>query len=448
MEERVRMLRWVVRCFLLLWLVYLVVFGVWYLQEPVYVGRFLSYPYRRPIMTVRWYAPLARVKGKLRRKKADRVASSVGSRARHEEKGVRKKRGSWFLGAKARAGRLGFGIPEEARDRSEIKGKEAKRGGIPLEALRRAEAYAERTRASAFLVMHRGELIVERYWRGHHRTALSNSMSMAKTILALLVGVALEEGKLRSVEEQIAAYLPMWKHDQRGSIRIKHLLEMTSGLRGDGRMRNPWSDVVRLYHTPDIQKALDRIPMIHAAGSVFEYKDVDSQVLGLVLERATGIPYAQYVSEKLWQPLGGSDAFVWLDREGGAAKTSCCLFATARDWARVGQLILERGRRGERQIIPKAWLEAMLKPSFREPSYGYQIWRSVSPNDPPYPAGFSAPPSPFLAEDMVYLEGIFGQFVYILPSQGLVIVRLGEGTWRWQDETLPNLLFSALQGAG
>jgi CubicO group peptidase (beta-lactamase class C family) len=438
------MLRWVVRCFLLLWLVYLVVFGVWYLQEPVYVSRFLSYPYRRPIMTVRWYAPLARVKGRLRRKKAENVASSVGSGARQGGTGARKKRG-WFLEAGARTQKVFFGSLA-SRQRSEGKAKEAMRGGIPMEALQRAEAYAERTRASALLIMRHGELIMERYWRGHHRTALSNSMSMAKTILALLVGVALEEGKLRSLDEQIAAYLPMWKHDQRGSIRIKHLLEMTSGLRGDGRMRDPWSDVVRLYHTPDILATLERIPKIHAAGSVFEYKDVDSQVLGLVLERATGIPYAQYLSEKIWQPLGGSDAFVWLDREGGAAKTSCCLFATARDWARVGQLILDRGRRGEQQIIPKAWIEAMLKPSFREPSYGYQIWRSVSPNDPPYPAGFSAPPSPFLAEDMVYLEGIFGQFVYILPSQGLVIVRLGEGTWRWQDETLPNLLFSALQG--
>src|SRR5262249_42757913 len=142
-----------------------------------------------------------------------------------------------------------------------------------------------------------------------------------------------------------------------------------------------------------------RTPLACEPGSRFDYHSINTQALSIILERATGRRYADYLSEKVWQPLGASDASVWLDGPGGEAKTFCCLFATARDWARVGLLILHEGRVGGRQVVPAEWVRRMLTPSANEPDYGYHIWlgrHGVRREDRD---------EEFLADDVVYVDG-------------------------------------------
>ncbi|MBD0266863.1 MAG: serine hydrolase [Cyanobacteria bacterium Co-bin8] len=319
---------------------------------------------------------------------------------------------------------------------------QAQTSSIPAAALREVSRFAQAQNSTALIVLHRGQVVLEEYWQGYSPASLSNSMSMAKSILALLIGIAIEEGHIGSVEDRVADYIPEWANDSRGDLTLADLLYMQSGLRNDDRTNTPASDLVNLYLSSNVEKKALHIPQVMLPRQVYDYNNVNSQVLSIVLERATGETYADYLSSRLWQPLQASDAFVWLDRPGGQAKTFCCLFATPSDWVRVGQLLLNRGRVGSRQVVPEHWINQMLQESPIEPTFGYHIWIKARTAD--YPNVDQAASAPFLATDTVYLDGRGHQRVYIIPSQELVIVRIGELPAAWDDAVLPNLLLKSL----
>jgi CubicO group peptidase (beta-lactamase class C family) len=311
--------------------------------------------------------------------------------------------------------------------------------GIRADALARAADYAERKNSSALLVVHDGEVVAEHYWRGHDAGSVTNSMSMAKTVVGLLVGIAIDEGKIASVDEPAAKYLTEWAGDGRRRITVRHLLQMASGLADAEHDDDPFSPVGRMYLGSDALAAVAKTPLAFEPGTRFDYNSIATQALSVVLERATGKRYAEYLSEKLWLPLGASDASVWLDREEGHAKTFCCLFTTARDWARVGLLILNEGRVGGRQVVPSAWVREMLTPSPREEDYGYQIWLGRQGSRR------GDREEEFLAGDVIYLDGKFKQRVYVVPSRKLVVVRLGEQARGWDDAHLVNAVLRGLE---
>jgi CubicO group peptidase (beta-lactamase class C family) len=309
---------------------------------------------------------------------------------------------------------------------------------IRADALAGAAEYAERKNSSALLVVHHGAIVAEHYWRDQTPDSLTNSMSMAKTVVGLLVGIAIAEGQIGSVDEPACKYLPEWAGDGRRRITVRHLLQMASGLADAEHNDDPLSPIGTMYLGTDSLAVVAGTPLACEPGSRFEYNSINTQALSVVLERATGRRYADYLSEKLWQPLGASDAAVWLDRPGGEAKTFCCLFATARDWARVGLLILHEGRAGGRQVVPADWVRQMLTPSSQEPDYGYHIWlgrQGVRREDRD---------EEFLADDIVYLDGKMKQRVYVVPSRDLVIVRVGEQARGWDDAYLPNAVLRGL----
>ncbi|MCB9639531.1 MAG: serine hydrolase [Myxococcales bacterium] len=400
------------------------------IREPAYTWRFLTYPFRRPITTVRWYDPLEKIPGHPRAP----LPLHPALRKKWDDLLKRSPKLRWL------ASSMYFEHPSSQPHEPPPPSKEL----APLhpKAQKALDRYARWTRTYALLVLHKNKVIYEHYRNAHHPHALSNSMSMAKTLLAMLVGIAIREKKIRSVDDFAASYLPEWGKDKRSQIRIRHLLQMRSGLRGDGPIRNPFTDVVRLYHTPDIEKDLWKIPLVGEPGQIYDYKDVDSQALGLLLERATKTRYARYLSEKIWKPLGAQDAFVWLDRPQGTAKTTCCIFATARDWARVGQLLLQEGRFQDEQIVPASWIKQMKQPSPFDPDYGFFLWLGS-----PRGSRQRDRKEPFLANDMIYLDGLFEQRVYVIPSKELVIVRLGENPFRWDDAFLPNTVIRGLRSS-
>jgi CubicO group peptidase (beta-lactamase class C family) len=183
---------------------------------------------------------------------------------------------------------------------------------------------------------------------------------------------------------------------------------------------------------------VDNVPAVAEPGERFDYNNVNFQALGGVLEAATGRRYAEYLSEKLWKPIGAGDAAVWLDRVGGSARTFGYLFADPRDWARLGLLLLHEGECAGRPVVPKAFIREMLKPSPAGPTYGLGIWLA---NDEHQRREEEAP---FAAPGIFYLDGRFKQRVYIVPSHDLVIVRVGENARGWEESALPNAVLKAL----
>lgn len=305
-------------------------------------------------------------------------------------------------------------------------------------ALQTALEFAAAQNSVALLVMHRDRLVLEQYWQGQTASDRVNSMSMVKTLLALLIGAAIDDGKITSLQDPVRTYLPEWANDPRGDITLADLLYMQSGLRNDDRTDTLRSDLVHLYGGSDGQKIALAIPLAGPPGDVFDYSNFNSQILAIVLERATGESFGDYLSRRLWQPLGAGDGFLWLDRPGGHAKPFCCFFATPQDWVRVGQLLLHHGRVGETQVIPEGWLQSMRVESPLEPTFGLHIW--IKARTPDYPQVNRAASAPFTAADTFYLDGRHHQRVYIIPSEELVIVRIGEEPPAWDDAVIPNAL--------
>lgn len=310
-------------------------------------------------------------------------------------------------------------------------------------ALEKIEQYAQDHRSSSLLVMHQGKLVLEKYWRGHNQAAYTNSMSMAKTVLSLLIGIAIADGSIGSEQDPVAKYISEWANDDRAKITIEDLLKMQSGLRDYEIADDPFSDIIQLYLGTDAQSAALNVPAERPSGQEFAYINANSQILGLLLERATGQGYGQYLSTKLWQPIGAQKAQLWLDRPDGNAKPFCCLFARSQDWLRVGQLLLNDGKVNQKQVVPADWIKKMLVSSGSEPAYGYHIWLKARTQDGP---GYKKRATkPFLAEDMFYLDGWGQQRVYVMPSQELVVVRVGEKPKTWDDAVIPNTLIRDLQ---
>ncbi|MDJ0928080.1 MAG: serine hydrolase [Gammaproteobacteria bacterium] len=294
-----------------------------------------------------------------------------------------------------------------------------------------AVEFAQRFDSFALVVLHGGKLQHEWYADGWDGNSLTQSQSMHKSLQALLVGVAIENGDIDSADDPVSRYINEWAGDPRGAITLHQLMMMSSGLANYRFTLNPFTDDFRWLYSGNTLGPTLRNPLADwAPGTQFDYNNINSELLGTVIQRATGKRYAAYLDEKLWQPMRGGEARVWLDREDGDAFTSCCLMATARDWARVGQVMLNRGSWNDRRIVSGAWIDRMVEASPVSKWYGLQTWlgyeKEVNPRVAnPSAAGAYARSEPFLADDVYYFSGRGAQRVYVVPSRELVIVRLG-----------------------
>ena len=201
---------------------------------------------------------------------------------------------------------------------------------------------------------------------------------MAKTVTSMLVGIAIEEGRIRSIDDRPSEYVPALAGTAYGATPIRHLLTMSSGV----RFREDYSgrdDVAQLVADtfrgvgPGGPPAVTAYNERDAApGTRFAYASAETQVLGLVVRAAVGRPVAAYLSEKIWQPMGAEADASWLIDRTGQESTYCCLNAVLRDYGRLGLLLASDGRVGDRQVIPKAWLAAATTVAAEQPVSGTQ----------------------------------------------------------------------------
>lgn len=291
--------------------------------------------------------------------------------------------------------------------------------------------YMDIWQTSSFLIVKNDRIIYEHYWDEHHPETLSNSFSAAKTIVSILIGMALEDGDIKSLDEPVYKYIPEFTGKGKERITIRHLLAMASGLDWTESGKNPLSENAESYYGWDLRGLATRQHVERAPGKEFIYQSGNSQLLGFILEKATGKDLARYASEKLWKPIGAeSDAFWSLDKENGDEKAFCCLYSTTRDFARIGKLLANHGKWNDRQVIPTSYFDEMVKnpvmtteegvPNTR---YGLHIWTYVSNGHPVY-----------------YCRGIKGQYVIAIPDEQLIIVRTGH---KRAPDTDPKILETA-----
>jgi len=276
--------------------------------------------------------------------------------------------------------------------------------------------------ATGLLIARGDAVLVERYQYARNERHRFASFSMAKTVTALLIGIALEERRIRSVDDLAGVYVPALADTEYGRTSIRHLLEMSSGVRFTETYSGQ-DDAARLVAETFLQIGAGGVESVkpfnerlRRAGTTFAYASAETQVLGLILRQAVGHPVAEYLQEKIWQPMGAESDATWLIDYSGQEATYCCLNAVLHDYARLALLLAHDGRLGERQIIPKAWLLAAttvpadnwhLKPYAATSyfGYGYQTW--IFPGK----------------RRMFALRGLHGQNIFVDPSARLVLVQ-------------------------
>lgn len=284
--------------------------------------------------------------------------------------------------------------------------------------------FLEKTGTDGLLVLHDGKIVSEIYRNGMTDQTRHMSFSMAKSMLATMIGIALADGKIRSIDDTVLDYLPDWKTSAYANVKIRDLLTMRSGVDwlevyefgSNTQLTEVHNNALVGYQYRWCDYARDRTKTAHLAGQAFNYSTLDTSVLGCILESATGMKGADYLSEKIWQPAGmESDGYYLLDGPDSVGREfyGAGMNATLRDYARFGLMMLDNGKINGKQIVPADWVKQSTTPSAdSEPAskndvlgYAYQWW-TVQNSD-----AYSA-------------VGLFNQFIYVDPASRTVIVKL------------------------
>jgi CubicO group peptidase (beta-lactamase class C family) len=262
----------------------------------------------------------------------------------------------------------------------------------------------------AFLIIKNDSIFHEYYAEGYGADSHTNSFSMAKSIVTAALGRAIKEGKIKSLDQKVTDFLPNLKGQYAAALTVGDLSSMSSGLAWDENYYSPFSITTKAYFYDDLDKMMLELEISEPPGQRFRYLSGNTQLLGMVIEKATQMHLADYVSESFWKPLGAENPAFWqLDRENGTEKAYCCIASNARDFARFGKLFKDFGHWKGTQILDTAFVQTCIKPRFAEsPEYGYGFWLSD-----------------YKGKSIFYLRGHLGQNVIVIPQDDLIIVRLG-----------------------
>ncbi len=271
--------------------------------------------------------------------------------------------------------------------------------------------------SAGFIVIKNKEIIHESYYNGFSKEMPTNSFSAAKSVVSLLIGVAIDEGKIDSVDQPVSDFLPSFKEGDKTKITIRHLLTMSSGLSWSESGKNPYSNNAEAYYGQHLSSLILSQTVVEEPGKIFDYKSGDTQLLTYVLEAATGETLTDYFNAKIWSHLNSEYKGYWnLDKEGGDEKGFCCLYLTTRDFARLAQLIIQKGVWNGKRLIPEEYINKAIFPAKEllekdgevNNRYGWQWWYAN-----------------YNGKDIHYGRGLLGQYYIAIPSDDLVIVRTG-----------------------
>lgn len=284
------------------------------------------------------------------------------------------------------------------------------------------ENYLKDNETLAFLIIQNDSIQYENYFDDYDKSSIVPSFSMAKSVTSILIGCAIDDKLIDSVNEPVTNYVPELKEKGFDKVTIENVLQMTSGLDFDEGYRNPFGDVAEFYYGRNLRKATKKLELETGPGQEFDYESGNAQLLGLILERSLQDKnISDYLEEKLWKPLGMEFDTSWsLDKKkNGLEKTFCCINARARDYAKIGWLYLNKGNWKGEQIVSEDWVDRSTKVDTSKGSawyYQYQWWLPTKNGD-------------FMA------EGLLGQYIYVNPSKNLIMVRLGkdEGDADWSE---------------
>lgn len=267
---------------------------------------------------------------------------------------------------------------------------------------------------AAFLIIKNDSIWFEKYYDDYGKLSKTNSFSMAKSVTVALMFKAIQEGYLENINQPVADFYP--KFDKR--LSLGDLASMSSGLDWSENYYNPFGNTAQAYFDKNIRKEILDLKVVEEPGKEFKYLSGNSELLGMVISKATGKSLSQYLSESFWKPMGMNDDALWQidSEESGMEKTYCCIASNARNFAKFGKLFSHYGEWDGKHLIDSSYVAKALKPGFSEsPWYGYGFWLSD-----------------YKGKEISYMRGVFGQYVIMIPEDKVIIVRLGQKFIRQQ----------------
>lgn len=265
-------------------------------------------------------------------------------------------------------------------------------------------------RTIAYLIIKNDSIWHEAYYDGFDKDSKTNSFSMAKTVTSALLGKAIQEGKIKSLDQPVGDFFPEFSQGLAAKMTVGDLASMGSGLNWNESYYSPFSVTTRAYFDSGLRETMLKQKVTEEPGQSHKYLSGNTQLLAMVIEKATGTTLSDYMAQKFWQPMGAENDALWqLDEEDGIEKAYCCIASNARDFARFGKLYKNKGNFNGRQILDTAFVEKSIVPRFNEyPDYGYGVWLHT-----------------YLGKKIFYLRGHLGQFTIVIPEDDIIIVRLG-----------------------
>lgn len=274
------------------------------------------------------------------------------------------------------------------------------------------EAVHKQIETVAFLVIKNDSIFFESYYDGYGKDSKSNSFSMAKSYVSAALGKAIQEGKIKSLDQKVSDFFPQFKDGKAARMTLGDLSSMASGLNWDEDYYSPFSITTRAYFDTDLEQCILGLKCIEDPGQSYSYLSGNTQLLAMVIEKAVGQSLADYMSDKFWKPLGAENDALWqTDNKDGTVKAYCCIASNARDFARMGKLYEHYGKWNGQQILDSTFVAKSIVPRFPDsPQYGYGWWLAE-----------------FKGRKVCYMRGHLGQYTIVVPEERLIIVRLGKG---------------------
>ncbi len=263
----------------------------------------------------------------------------------------------------------------------------------------------------AYVIIKNDSVWFENYYDGFDEDSKSNSFSMAKSYVSAMLGKALMEGHIKSLDQPVGDFLPEFRDDLAAKLTVGDLSSMASGTDWDEAYYSPLSITTRAYFDDDLDKVINGLKVVEEPGQAYKYSSGDTQMLAMVIERATGKKLYDYLTESFWKPLGSENATLWQvdSEEHDMVKAYCCIASNAKDFARLGKLYKDHGKWQGKQLLDSAFVAKSIKPRFADsPEYGYGWWlKNVGD------------------KEFFMMRGHLGQYVIVEPNDNVIIVRLG-----------------------
>ena len=270
----------------------------------------------------------------------------------------------------------------------------------------------DKRKTKSFLVIKNDSILFEKYYDGHKQTDISNSFSVAKSIVTSMLGKAIMEGKIKSLDQPVSDFFEEYKNGLASELTVGDLASMSSGMKWNEKYYSVINITSESYFTDDLRSVILGQEIENKPGKGFRYSSGDTQLLAMIIEKATGTSLSNYLSQKFWDPMGAENLALWQidSKESGMEKAYCCIAATARDFARFGKLYIDKGKWGDTQILDSSFVELSLNPVFDDsPFYGYGWWLYE-----------------YEGKKVFTMNGHRGQFVISFPNENIIIVRQGD----------------------